>query len=575
MGISIPPRGDSDRKIGANFAPLSVAPQDEPNMTAKIRQGSFWTALGEYIEFAGGNTVAFTIPSAGNARWDLITIDTNSVVNVTEGTEGVAPQLPPVPDNELQLAAVFMRDNTVSVKADMIFDVRPLFVAKHETLADLSTQLGLKADLSYVDNNLDTKADIGGTPEANFILNQDLTGSGATNAAFVVERGSLANVEIRWNEALTQWELSNDGTTYLPIETASIAWGDILGTLSAQTDLQAALDLKSDTTHTHLKADITDFNDADYATAAQGALADTALQVAPVTSVNALTGVVVLTTTEVAEGVNKYYTEAKVSANTNVAANTAHAADATIHFTQASISIAASQISDGATAFATFAQGATADTALQPADILVVPATANDFAALDALGNIVDGGVQASDFATAAQGTLAGTALQDITAESIGSLSDVTLATPIALHAIMHDGTDFKNRLLVEADISDLGAYLTTEVNDLTVAVTWANVPDVNITETSVTQHEAAMAVSLAQQTALDLKADLASPVFTGLPILPQTAKGGLFLGVGLAAVPVGSTTFVTDDAGASAFILAYVDATVTWIRSDNLTAIS
>lgn len=39
-----------------------------------------------------------------------------------------------------------------------------------------------------------------------------------------------------------------------------------------------ALDSKSDVGHTHVKADITDFSDADYATAAQGALADTAVQ---------------------------------------------------------------------------------------------------------------------------------------------------------------------------------------------------------------------------------------------------------------------------------------------------------
>ena len=42
-----------------------------------------------------------------------------------------------------------------------------------------------------------------------------------------------------------------------------------------------------------------------------------------VTSVNGNVGVVVLTTTDISEGTNKYYTEAKVSANTDVAANTA------------------------------------------------------------------------------------------------------------------------------------------------------------------------------------------------------------------------------------------------------------
>jgi len=43
--------------------------------------------------------------------------------------------------------------------------------------------------------------------------------------------------------------------------------------------------------------------------------------------------------------------------------------------------------------------------------------------------------------------------------------------------------------------------YLTsfTETNDLSAAVTWANVPDANITESSVTQHEAALSITESQ----------------------------------------------------------------------------
>jgi len=49
---------------------------------------------------------------------------------------------------------------------------------------------------------------------------------------------------------------------------------------------------------------------------------------------------------------------------------------------------------------------------------------------------------------------------------------------------------------------NDVG-YLTsfTETNDLTAAVTWANVPDANITESSVTQHEAALSIGNSQLT--------------------------------------------------------------------------
>jgi cytoskeletal protein CcmA (bactofilin family) len=45
----------------------------------------------------------------------------------------------------------------------------------------------------------------------------------------------------------------------------------------------------------------------------------------------------------------------------------------------------------------------------------------------------------------------------------------------------------------------DSNTYLTSEANNLTTAVTWANVPDANITQTSVTQHQAALSITESQ----------------------------------------------------------------------------
>ena len=56
---------------------------------------------------------------------------------------------------------------------------------------------------------------------------------------------------------------------------------------------------------------------------------------------------------------------------------------------------------------------------------------------------------------------------------------------------------------ITESQISDLQSYLTAEVNDLSAAVTWANVPDVNITQSSVTQHQAALSITESQITDL------------------------------------------------------------------------
>jgi len=52
---------------------------------------------------------------------------------------------------------------------------------------------------------------------------------------------------------------------------------------------------------------------------------------------------------------------------------------------------------------------------------------------------------------------------------------------------------------ITESQISDLQSYLTAESNDLSSVVTWANVPDANITESSVTQHQAALSITESQ----------------------------------------------------------------------------
>lgn len=81
----------------------------------------------------------------------------------------------------------------------------------------------------------------------------------------------------------------------------------------------------------------------------------------------------------------------------------------------------------------------------------------------------------------------------------LSDLTDVNTSTPTNRNVLVADGVDWESRALVEADISDLGTYLTAETNDLTAAVTWANVPDANITESSVTQHQAALSITESQ----------------------------------------------------------------------------
>ena len=90
------------------------------------------------------------------------------------------------------------------------------------------------------------------------------------------------------------------------------------------------------------------------------------------------------------------------------------------------------------------------------------------------------------------------------------NITEVAAATPAAAGEVLHyDGTsawtvgklDYAEILNTPTNVSafanDAG-YLTsyTETNDLSAAVTWANVPDANITQTSVTQHVTTLATS-------------------------------------------------------------------------------
>ena len=106
---------------------------------------------------------------------------------------------------------------------------------------------------------------------------------------------------------------------------------------------------------------------------------------------------------------------------------------------------------------------------------------------------------------------------------------------------------------IVEADISDLQSYLTAETNDLSASVTWANVPDANITQSSVTQHQAALSITESQ----------ISDLGTYLPTSGGTMSGAIAMGTNK-LTGVGDPTLAQDAATKS-----YVDSQVSAATSD------
>jgi predicted phage tail protein len=84
----------------------------------------------------------------------------------------------------------------------------------------------------------------------------------------------------------------------------------------------------------------------------------------------------------------------------------------------------------------------------------------------------------------------------------------------------------------------DGNTYLTSEHNDLSTVVTWANVPDANITQSSVTQHEAALSITESQIS--DLGSYLENIVEDTSPQLGGNLAGGVY---SVTAAGVVSTT--------------------------------
>lgn len=87
--------------------------------------------------------------------------------------------------------------------------------------------------------------------------------------------------------------------------------------------------------------------------------------------------------------------------------------------------------------------------------------------------------------------------------------------------------------------------YLTsfTETNDLTAAVTWANVPDLNITQSSVTQHQAALSITESQISDLGIYL-LDGDTVASLTINSADINGGTIDGTSIGATLKGNGSF-------------------------------
>jgi hypothetical protein len=98
--------------------------------------------------------------------------------------------------------------NKITPSANITLSTNTVFVQGNLVVGGNATAV-TKTDLNITDNTI--------------TVNSGETGAGVTlnTAGLAVDRGSLANVAILWNETLGAWTLTNDGTTYEAIQTGS------------------------------------------------------------------------------------------------------------------------------------------------------------------------------------------------------------------------------------------------------------------------------------------------------------------------------------------------------------------
>jgi hypothetical protein len=84
-------------------------------------------------------------------------------------------------------------------------------------------QMTVNGNLTVTGNSTNVYTDNLSVADNIVTINAGEAGAGVSlvYAGLEVDRGSLANVQLRWNETYDRWQLSNDGTTYANISTTS------------------------------------------------------------------------------------------------------------------------------------------------------------------------------------------------------------------------------------------------------------------------------------------------------------------------------------------------------------------
>ncbi|MNJ90301.1 hypothetical protein D3C87_78960 [compost metagenome] len=222
--------GEDIKKLGAHYNTLRVLPQFSPNMTVKVTAGSFWYNYKTFVDFPGATTSTIVAPTTqGTAKIVIVAINKAALLSIIDGVASTNPKIPELLSSVMPLAFVLVKYGQTFITDESIFDARaifhnPSFVVPHNliegrdvnnahpinSITNLRSELDEKVSISLLDSHLNTKSDVNGTPAKSFTINKNSVGVPLDDVFINVERGSLTDATIQWDETNDRWVFNED-----------------------------------------------------------------------------------------------------------------------------------------------------------------------------------------------------------------------------------------------------------------------------------------------------------------------------------------------------------------------------
>jgi len=193
-----------------------------------------------YIPETGVFSLAGGIPTSVNGRTGTVVLTTDDIsegVNRLYYTAARARSAISVANTPDRFGSISYSNGIITYTGPSAIEVRTAFSAgTGVTITNGVIAIGQAVGVndSPTFNNLVIQGDLtveGTTTTVNVIeyivdnnritMNSGTVGAPALNAIIAVDRGDSPTVELRWNESLDRWEITNNGTTYYPIPTST------------------------------------------------------------------------------------------------------------------------------------------------------------------------------------------------------------------------------------------------------------------------------------------------------------------------------------------------------------------